>query len=329
MTALTGAESALLVNNNAAAILLTLSALAKGKEVIISRGESVEIGGGFRVPDVLAQSGAIMVEVGTTNRTYASDYERAINAETAAILKVHPSNFSLSGFVHSAPLGKLASIAQVKAIVIIEDQGSGALIDPAEFGLSGEHTVAQSLADGASLVTMSCDKLLGGPQGGIIAGKRELTERISKHPLARAVRADKTALAGVAETLRHYARGEATTKIPVWRMISAPMSELEARGHQICAAIPEHPFELIAADATVGGGALPGQTLPRLALSPRLDQAVDIDLVTRQLRMGNPGVFTRVTEGRVLIDLRTVLPEEDERLVEALRLLTPALNVPG
>jgi len=329
MTALTGAESALLVNNNAAAILLTLSALAKGKEVIVSRGESVEIGGGFRIPDVLAQSGAIMVEVGTTNRTYASDYERAINAETAAILKVHPSNFSLNGFVHSASLRELASIARAKQIALIEDQGSGALIDPGQFGLSGEHTLEQSLTDGADVVTMSCDKLLGGPQGGIITGRRELIERIGKHPLARAVRADKTALAGVAETLRHFARGEATAKIPVWRMLSIPVSELESRGRRICATVSGVSLELVLSEATIGGGSLPGQTLPSLAISPVLDQTVDIDLIARQLRLGNPGVFSRIADGKLLIDLRTIVPEDDERLVEALCAVFPALKVPG
>ena len=329
MTALTGAESALLVNNNAAAILLTLSAMAKGKEVIVSRGESVEIGGGFRIPDVLAQSGAFMVEVGTTNRTYAADYERAINAETAAILKVHPSNFNITGFVHAPALPELAAIARAKGVALIEDQGSGALIDPARFGLTGERTVRQSLDEGVDLITMSCDKLLGGPQGGIISGKRSMIDRIAKHPLARAVRADKTTLAGVAETLRHYARGEATTKIPVWRMISTPMSELEERGRRICAAVSGLSLECVSSEATMGGGTLPGQTLPSLAISPRLDEGADIDVVARRLRLGNPGVFTRITEGKLLIDLRTILPEDDELLIDALIALGPALEVPG
>jgi L-seryl-tRNA(Ser) seleniumtransferase len=325
MTALTGAEAALLVNNNAAAILLTLSAMAKGKEVIVSRGESVEIGGGFRIPDVLAQSGASMVEVGTTNRTYVVDYERAINAETAAILKVHPSNFNVTGFVHAPALPDLATIARAKGLALIEDQGSGALIDPSRFGLTGERPVWQSLDEGVDLITISCDKLLGGPQGGIIAGKRSMIDRITRHPLARAVRADKTTLAGVAETLRHYARGEATMMIPVWRMISIPMIELQERGRRICAAVSGLSLECVSSEATVGGGTLPGQTLPSLAISPILDASTDIDIIARKLRLGNPGVFSRITEGKLLVDLRTILPEDDHLLVDALIALGPAL----
>ena len=329
MTALTGAESALLVNNNAAAILLTLSAMAKGKEVIISRGESVEIGGGFRIPDVLDQSGALMVEVGTTNRTYAADYERAINAETVAILKVHPSNFNITGFVHAPSLPDLTAIAHAKRVALIEDQGSGALIDPSRFGLSGERTITQSLDEGVDLISISCDKLLGGPQGGIVAGKRSMIDRIAKHPLARAVRADKTTLAGVAETLRHYARGEALTKIPVWRMIAAPLSDLESRGRRICSAVGGASFDLASSEATVGGGSLPGQTLPSLALSPRLPAGIEIDRFAQMLRMGSPGVFSRVSDGKLLIDLRTILPEDDDRLIASLGVLAPALEVPG
>jgi L-seryl-tRNA(Ser) seleniumtransferase len=329
MTALTGAESALLVNNNAAAILLTLSAMAKGREVIVSRGEAVEIGGGFRIPDVLNQSGAVMVEIGTTNRTYAVDYERAINAETAAMLKVHPSNFNITGFVHTPPLPELAAISRAKGVALIEDQGSGALLDPAQFGLTGERTVRQSLDEGVDLLTMSCDKLLGGPQGGILVGKRSMIDRIGRHPLARAVRADKTTLAGVAETLRHYARGEAPSTIPVWRMISAPVAELDERGRRICAEVSGYSLECVLSEATVGGGTLPGQTLPSLAISPELDGGADIDSVARRLRLGNPGVFTRIREGKLLIDLRTILPEDDGGLIAALVALGPALEVPG
>ena len=267
-----------------------------------------------------------MVEVGTTNRTYAVDYERAINAETAAILKVHPSNFNITGFVHAPALPDLATIARAKGLALIEDQGSGALIDPSRFGLTGERPVWQSLDEGVDLITMSCDKLLGGPQGGIIAGKRSMIDRIARHPLARAVRADKTTLAGVAETLRHYARGEATMKIPVWRMISTPMIELEERGRRICAAVSGLSLECVSSEATVGGGTLPGQTLPSLAISPILDASTDIDIIARQLRLGNPGVFSRITEGKLLIDLRTILPEDDHLLVDALIALGPALE---
>lgn len=336
--ALTGAESALLVNNNAAAMLLALTTIAAGKEVIVSRGEAVEIGGGFRVPDVLAQSGARMIDVGATNRTYTADYARAINAETAAILKVHPSNFSIAGFVHDAAIEELAALANAKGIVLIDDLGSGALIDPALFGVSGERTVRQSLDAGADLVAFSTDKLVGGPQGGIIAGRRRLIERISRHPLARAVRADKVALAGVAETLRHYARGEATTKIPVWRMIATPIDHLRARSRTIRAALPGVGLDEIAVESTIGGGAAPGQTLKSIALSPTAEIASNIENAATQLRLADPGLTCRTADQRLLIDLRTILPEDDEELVGILQGLVqepsihpekPGVETPG
>ncbi len=229
LRALTGAESALVVNNCASAVLLVLAAVATGKEVVVSRGEAVEIGGGFRVPDVLRQSGARLVEVGTTNRTYARDYAAATTEETGAYLKVHPSNFRAFGFVHSASTAELVVLAREHGLPVLEDLGSGALLDTSRFGLAPEPTLTEAIAAGADLVMASADKLLGGPQGGIIIGSASWVERVARHPLARAVRADKTALAGIAATLRHYLRGEAESQVPVWRMIAAPESEIRAR----------------------------------------------------------------------------------------------------
>ena len=318
MRALTGSEAALVVNNNAAAILLTLSALASGHEVIVSRGEAVEIGGGYRIPDVLLQSGARMVEVGTTNRTYVRDYETALTDATAALLKVHPSNFRISGFTHAASLADLAPIAATGRAVLIEDQGSGALIDPVRFGLAHEPTVRESLAAGAHVVTISGDKLLGGPQAGIILGRADLLARIEKHPLARAVRASKSTLAGIAETLRHYLRGDAEATVPVWRMIAADPVEIAARAARIVARLPAYGIvaEALPSVATVGGGSLPGETLASTAVS--LVDAAGVDSLARRLRTGDDPLFTRVEDGRLLIDLRTILPEDDERVVRAL-----------
>ena len=237
LRSLTGAEAALVVNNCAAAILLALSAIAAGKEVVVSRGEAVEIGGGFRVPDVMRQSGARLIEVGTTNRTYARDYAAASDDETAAYLKVHPSNFRTFGFVHAVSTAELAVLARERGVLLLEDVGSGALLDTTRFGLAAEPTIAGTIEAGADLVMASGDKLLGGPQAGIIAGRAGIVERVAAHPLARAVRADKTTLAGVAATLRHYARGEAVAKIPIWRMIDAGEASIRERANRIIVAL--------------------------------------------------------------------------------------------
>ncbi|HEY8447535.1 MAG TPA: L-seryl-tRNA(Sec) selenium transferase [Thermomicrobiales bacterium] len=318
MRLLTGAEATLVVNNNAAAVLLTLSALAAGRAVIVSRGEAVEIGGGFRIPDVLRQSGAELVEVGTTNRTYARDYAAAIDERTALLLKVHPSNFRISGFTASASVAELAELAAEHSLPVVEDLGSGALIDTAKFGLEHEPTIGESLAAGAAIVTASGDKLLGGPQAGIIAGKREFVARIEAHPLARAVRADKTCLAGLAATLRHYASGEAAEAIPVWRMISAAAERLRERADAIasrlCAA--SISAEVTETVATIGGGALPGQTLPSFGISLSAP-GLSAEEIGRRLRTGAPRVFGYIAGDRYLLDLRTVLPESDDALISA------------
>ena len=319
MRVLTGAEATLVVNNNAAAVLLVLSAVAAGRGVVVSRGEAVEIGGGFRVPDVLRQSGAVLVEVGTTNRTYARDYADATDERTAAYLKVHPSNFRVTGFTHAASTVELAELGRQRGVAVLEDLGSGALLDTTRFGLEREPTFRDSLDAGASLAMASGDKLLGGPQAGIVVGERRWVERVGGHPLARAVRADKTCLAGVAATLRHYARGEAERKIPVWRMISASADDVRCRAQALRARLATAGVSADdrAVESTVGGGSLPGQTLPSWAIALVSPPESGPDGLARRLRLGGTPVFGRIEADRVVLDLRTVLPEEDDALGSA------------
>ncbi len=319
MQLLTGAEATLVVNNNAAAVLLTLSALAPGKEVIVSRGEAVEIGGGFRIPDVLRQSGAILVEVGTTNRTYASDYQDAITDRTAAILKVHQSNFRIEGFTAAASLEELVVVGKAANVPVINDQGSGALLDVSQFGLANEPTIQQCFRAGVSIVTASGDKLLGGPQAGLICGEARYVSQIERHPLARAVRADKSCLAGMAATLRHYLRGDALERIPVWRMIAAPESELRQRAELIAGQLPHlaGSLETLPSKATTGGGSLPGEELLSWSLCLGSAAGLSVDAIAMNLRTGQPRVFGRIHEDRLLLDLRTILPEDDQQLCEA------------
>ena len=316
---LSGAEAALAVNNNAAAIYLALSALAVGREVIVSRGQAVEIGGGFRIPDVLRQSGAALVEVGTTNRTYASDYAQAISTRTALLLRVHTSNFRLVGFVHETGLAELAELGRARGVPLLDDLGSGTLLPTAPYGLAAEPTVPESVAAGADLVTFSGDKLLGGPQAGLIVGKQDLVDQLKRHPLARALRLDKTSIAGLEATLLSYLRGRATEEIPVWRMIAAPLGGLRARAESLARRLADTGADAVVADcaSAVGGGSLPGATLPSagVALAPGPRGADDLG---RRLRTGQPAVVARVAEGRVVFDLRTVLPEQDETLAQAI-----------
>ena len=322
MAQIAGAESTLVVNNNAAAVLLTLSALCSGREVILSRSQAVEIGGGFRVPDVMRQGGAQLVEIGTTNRTYARDYEAAITAETAALLTVHWSNFRIIGFTAQPTLAELAELAHRRGIFLIEDLGSGALVDTAPFGLSHEPTVGESLAEGVDVVCFSGDKLMGGPQAGIIAGRAGVVRRITAHPLARAVRADKTTLAGVAATLRHYLRSDYTESIPIWRMMSSTLPELEARCQRWIEQMKDDDIELVSSTATIGGGSLPGETLESRAIALREDslraRGLSLDLVAHRLRNGSPAVIPYLGNGRLLVDARTVLPDQDAGVVTAL-----------
>jgi L-seryl-tRNA(Ser) seleniumtransferase len=308
---LTGAEAALAVNNNAAAIYLALSALAADREVIVSRGQAVEIGGGFRIPDVLRQSGAALVEVGTTNRTYASDYAAAITERTALLMRIHTSNFRLTGFVHETPLAEMVAVARERGVEVLDDLGSGTLPATAPYGLAPEPTVQESVAAGAGLVTFSGDKLLGGPQAGLIVGRAALVAKLRQHPLARALRVDKTTLAGLEATLLSYVRGRAAEEIPVWSMIAAAPERLRARAARLAAAI--RGAEVVASASAVGGGALPGETQPSFAVA----LAGPPDALARKLRQGVPPVVGRIAGDRLVLDVRTVLEEQEEALVEA------------
>lgn len=313
---LTGAETALAVNNNAAAIYLVLSAFAAGREVIISRGQAVEIGGGFRIPDVLRQSGATLVEVGTTNRTYARDYAGAITGHTALLLRVHTSNFRLTGFVHETSLADMVAVGHEHGLPVLDDLGSGTLLQTAAYGLAPEPTVQESIAAGADLVTFSGDKLLGGPQAGLIAGKAALVARLKQHPLARALRVDKTTIAALEATLLAYVRGRATQEIPVWQMISASQAELQARAAQVVTAIGSTQAHIIESVSTIGGGSLPGETLASVAVAIDHPQP---DLLVRRLRLGVPPVVARIVNDRVVCDLRTLLPGQEMLLATAVR----------
>lgn len=319
----TGAEAGFAVNNNAAAVLLGLMALAQGREVVVSRGQAVEIGGGFRIPDVLRQSGARLVEVGTTNRTYLRDYEAAIGPETAAVLRVHRSNFRIIGFTAEPELRELAGLAHSRGVWLLDDLGSGCLIDTTQFGLLKEPLVQESVAAGADLVFFSADKLLGGPQAGVIVGRRELVERLRRHPLARAVRIDKLCLAGLAATLTHYLKGEALTEVPVWWMIARPAEEVRFRAEAWAGKVTGlGTVEVVPTESAVGGGSLPGETLPSFALAVRPRDG-DVVGLARRLRLAHPAVVGRVEANRLLLDPRTVLPEDDEALLGVLRAALP------
>jgi L-seryl-tRNA(Ser) seleniumtransferase len=317
---LIGAEAAIAVNNNASALLLALSALTQGREVIISRGQLVEIGGGFRIPDVMRQSGARLVEAGTTNRTYLHDYEEAIGQETAALMRVHTSNFRLTGFTHSVPLAELAALAHQRSLLLFDDLGSGCLLDTRPFGLAAEPTPQESLAAGADLVFFSGDKLLGGPQAGIVVGRQDLVSILRRHPMARAVRLDKTSIAGLAATLLHYLRGEAVTKVPVWRMIATPLPDLERRAHRwarVCrrAGLPARVVE---GRSMVGGGSLPEESLPTSLLALGGEGSLDVEALARRLREGEPPVVARIERDTLLLDPRTVDPRQDRTMLKAL-----------
>ena len=315
----TGAEAALAVNNNASALLLGLSALSVGKEVIVSRGEAVEIGGGFRIPDVLKQSGATLVDVGTTNRTYIRDYQDAITDNTAALLKVHSSNFRVEGFTAEVEPSELVELSKEKGIPVLHDVGSGALLPTEAYGLAHEPTPQQSIAAGVGLVFFSGDKLLGGPQSGIVVGQTELVRRLERHPLARAVRIDKMSLAGLTATVLHYLKQEAEAEVPIWKMISAGEQGIKDRATRWKTQL-SIPGEVISGRSAIGGGSLPGETLPTwvLALSCEGD-AGSPERVMRRLREAVPPVIARIEDDRVILDPRTVTPDDEEALLTALR----------
>ena len=313
---LTGAEDALVVNNNAAAVYLVLAALCQGREVLISRSQLVEIGGGFRIPDVLRQSGAQLVEVGTTNRTHARDFTDQLFPGVAAMMRVHSSNFRQIGFVAMPSLAEMAAMAHEHGVLLIDDLGSGTLLDTRPFGLAYEPMVQESVQAGADLITFSGDKLLGGPQAGIILGRRELIDELRRHPMARALRVDKLTLAALDATLRSYARGKATDEIPVWRMIAATPATLQERAtgwqrhlaeHGLTAAVRE-------GESAVGGGSLPGETLPTWLLAVPVAQA---DAQASRLRGGALPIVCRIQEDHLLFDPRTVLPEQEVALLNA------------
>ena len=312
---LTGAEAALVVNNNAGAVLLILSALARGREVIISRGQLVEIGGGFRIPDVMRQSGAIMVEVGTTNRTHRRDYEAAITDQTAMLLRVHRSNFRLTGFVTEPTLAEMADLAHSRDLLVGDDLGSGTLLDTADYGLAHEPTIQESLAAGADIVSCSGDKLLGGPQAGIILGHADLIAQLRRFPLTRALRVDKTTLAGLQATLLHYVKSEATREVPVWRMIAIPLEALAVRAEAWARRLAAAGLRSKVRDgrSAVGGGSLPGETLPTRLLAllePSPERLASF------LRHADPPVIARVEDEQLVLDPRTVQPEEENELLE-------------
>jgi L-seryl-tRNA(Ser) seleniumtransferase len=309
---LTGAEAAVVVNNNASAVLLALSALANRRRVVISRTQLVEIGGGFRLPDVMKQSGAKLVEVGTTNKVRLSDYREALQEPTALVLRAHRSNFKIVGFTEEPELKEIVEIAHQVDVPVIDDLGSGALLDTAKYGFAHEPTVHESLAAGVDLVCFSGDKLLGGPQAGIILGKKELIDRIKKHPLARAVRADKTCLAGITATLLHYLKDEAEHKIPIWKMMSQTLEQIRDRA-QVWKDELGHG-EVIRSESTVGGGSLPEECISTYVLALNVKSP---DKLLKRLREGQPPVIARTEKDRVLLDPRTAL--DDDLLLQQLK----------
>ena len=320
---LSGAEAAVVVNNNAAATLLVLAALAAGREVVVSRGELVEIGGGFRVPDVMSQSGAILREVGTTNRTRAADYAAAVSDKTALILRVHPSNFRIEGFVERPRLDELVAIGRKLNVPVAEDLGSGYLGgDVQSPALGDEPSVRSSIDDGADVVMFSGDKLLGGPQAGIIAGRVALLAAVRKHPLLRAVRADKMTYAALESTLQEYAAGRATRTIPVPRMLAMNEADLDTRAGLIVKNVSSTDLEVavVRGFSTVGGGSAPGSSLPTRLLAVT-HRALSASALEARLRASDPPIVARIEHDRLVLDLRTVLPEQDDAVTHALSAL--------
>ena len=319
---LTGAEAALVVNNNASALLLGLSALAAGQEVVVARGEAVEIGGGFRIPDVLRQSGCRLVDVGTTNRTYARDYADAITDDTAAFLKAHASNFRVEGFTAAVAERDLVALGAESGIPVLHDVGSGALLPTERYGLAHEPMPQEAIAAGTGLVFFSGDKLLGGPQAGIVVGRQDLVSRLERHPLARAVRIDKMSLAALTATLTHYLTGEAEQQIPVWRMIAASAGQIRERAERWRVRLAEGgrvAATVAPARSAIGGGSLPGETLESFALAiPAGSGGRSPESLLAALRGQQTPVIARIEDDRALLDPRTVLPEQDEALLQAL-----------
>jgi len=324
---ITGAESALVVNNNAAAVMLVLSTLAKEKEVVVSRGELVEIGGSFRVPDVMEQSGAMLVDVGTTNKTHPRDYENAIGEDTAALLKVHTSNYRILGFTSSVALDELVRIGNEKDIPVVEDIGSGVLLDLSKYGIEHEPTVQESLKAGVDIVTFSGDKLLGGPQAGIIVGKKEYIDRMKKNPLTRAIRVDKFTISALEATLRIYLdEDDAIKKIPTLRMITMPLEEIEDKANRLYMKIKEVVnkdinIERVDEYSQVGGGAMPLERIPTKAIM-LYSQNMDVTKIEKNLRGLDTAIITRIYKDKMYIDLRTIRDEDFDLIAEGLKIAT-------
>jgi L-seryl-tRNA(Ser) seleniumtransferase len=320
LVALTGAEDALVTNNNAAALMLAVGLAGRGGGVAVARGELLEIGGGVRIPEIVRRAGAKLIEVGTTNRTRAADYAAPLEDKRARlVLRVHPSNFRQEGFVEAPDPAALAELTRRHGAILVDDLGSGALVDTAAFGLTHEPMPSERLAAGADLVTFSGDKLLGGPQAGLIVGRADLLARLRKDPLARAARPHKTTLAAIAATLGLYRAGVAFREIPVWRMISAQPEDLRARAEAVARRLDDPRILVTRLASTVGGGSLPGETLPSWGLAIAGGSAARL---AAALRTGDPPVIARIEDGRVLFDLRTVDPAHDEALAGAIAALT-------
>jgi len=329
LTAVTGAEAGFAVNNNASAVLLALAALGGGREVIVARGELVEIGGSFRMPEVMAQSGARLVEVGTTNRTYAADYESAINANTGLLLKVHRSNFTLQGFVHDASLEDLVAIARRRALPVLYDLGSGCLVDLSRVGLPAEPTVQTAVASGADVVLFSGDKMLGGPQAGMLVGRRAAVERCRKHPLARAVRLDKLDVAALAATLRAYLDLDvAWREIPTLALLALTPAARRRRASRLARAIGAAlgayaSVDVVATEGEMGGGSLPGVVIASSAVAVRPSRARPEDWAAR-LRAAHPPVIGMLRDGALLLDVMALLPGDERRILTVVRGLPEA-----
>ena len=316
---LTGAEAGLVVNNNASAVLLALTALARRRRVVISRTQLVEIGGGFRIPDVMKQSGAKLVEIGTTNRVHLSDYELALEDPAALVMRAHQSNFRIIGFTSEPNLPDIVEVAHRNNVAVMDDLGSGSFIDTAKYGLKHEPTIQESISSGVDLVSFSGDKLLGGPQAGILLGKKRLIDRIKKHPLARAVRADKICLAALSATLMHYIREEADREIPIWQMIAAPASAIKIRAQQWRDHLQMGKVQK--SKSTVGGGSLPEETLETYVLSLTINKPDQFLLKIRKL---TPPIIARIEEDEVVFDPRTVFVNDDGIFLESLsKILIP------
>jgi L-seryl-tRNA(Ser) seleniumtransferase len=315
LVALTGAEDALVTNNNAAAVALAVGLAGRGGGVVVGRGELVEIGGGVRIPEIIRRAGAKLIEVGTTNRTRASDFEPPlVEGRARLVLRIHPSNFRQEGFTETPDPLALADLAHRHGAIVVDDLGSGALLPTERYGLAHEPTPTERLAAGADLVTFSGDKLVGGPQAGLIVGRADLIARVRRDPLARAMRPDKVTLAGVAATLALYRAGRAETEIPVWRMIAARPEDLRRRALELARIMGERA-EVVATAATVGGGSLPGETLPSFGVALGGQSA---DRMLAALRRGSPSIVGRIESGRVILDLRTVDPGLDNELGAAI-----------